>query len=221
MKSVIKMIIGLSLLALLTACASSANLQSTWRSPDTPATSYKKLLVVGITHNKMMRKSFENIFSDTLRKHGVSAVSSLTLITDNSQVSRAQMLELVKQTGADAVVITRVLSKSEKDNANYATGSFQRRTVAMSESDGDSSTTAVMSTVGFVPGEITTGKATLETLLFDTASTNLVWTAQSKVAGLQNQENAILWKLSAELTKALGKEKLVELNGKNFEMPSL
>lgn len=211
-----KVVIVLFLAALVTACASSASITGTWRSPESSTTGYKKLLVVGITPNKMMRKSFENIFSETLREHGVSAVSSLTLVDDNSEVTRAQMLDLVAQSGADAVVITRVLSKSEKENANYATGSYQRYTVAES----DSSSGVVMSTVGLVPGEVTTGKATLETLLFDARSTSLVWTALSKIAGLQNQENPILWKLSAELTKALGKDQQVTLNGAEFQIPS-
>jgi hypothetical protein len=156
----------------LVSCASSyVSVKETWRAQDAPTKTYKKFLVVGITANHNLRDSFENIFSETLSDHGVEALASYKLVRDLTQADHIKIKELAEQSGADAVVITRVQSKS----------------------DGNSSTTIAMSAVGFSPGEIDSEGATPQTRLFDATSTKLVWSAISHAAGADNDKIDVCW----------------------------
>ena len=217
-KSIIsKVVLGLLLVGMLSSCA-TVSLKETWRDPEASAATYKKLLVIAVSPNKSLRQSLENIFAETLRDHGVAAISSHTLISDLSKADRAKIQDLAQQSGADAVVITRVLSKSEHTSYRLATGHVQHRTVVMKP---NSSTTIAMSAVGIVSGEMDSVGATLETRFFDSASAKLVWSALSSAGGPDNERIDVCWKLSALLTKALNKEALIEINSKEFHQPSL
>lgn len=193
---------------LLTACT-TASIQDTWRSPEAPATVYRKLLIVGVANDVNVRQTFENIFVETLRKQGVDAVPSHTLIPDIKKADRALLQEVALQAGTDAVVITRGLSKAERTNYQYGTGQLQQRTVVMQESGPDSSTTVVMSAVGIAPRETYFELVTMQTRFFDTASATLLWSALSNVTETGRRADAF-WKLSALLVEAMQKDKVIE-----------
>jgi hypothetical protein len=217
-----KLVLCLTMAVYLVSCASSnVSVKETWRSPDAPTKSYKKLLVVGITANHNLRDSFENIFSETLSDHGVEALPSYKLVRDLTQADHIKIKELAEKSGADAVVITHVLSKSEHASYILATGHAEQRTVVETKSAGNSSTTITMSAVGFSPGEMDSEGATLQTRLFDATSTKLVWSAISHAAGADNDKIDVCWQLSALLTKALSKDTLIEINSKEFHQPKL
>lgn len=205
----------------LTACSALVEVKETWRSPKAPPTTYKKLMVIGITKGANLRASFENIFAETLSDHGVAAVPSHTLIGDLGNTDHLQVQAFAQEAGADAVILTRVLTKSENTEYLLATGSVQRRTVIESKQTGDSSTTLMMSGVGIVPGEMDSAGATLQTSLFDAASTNLVWSALSKAAAPDDERMDVVWKLSALLTQALAQDLLIEINSRPFKEPKL
>jgi hypothetical protein len=209
------MILSLLAAGLLASCT-TASIKETWRSPEAHEAPYRKLLVIGITQQPNLRQSFENIFSETLRQHGVTAVRSYTLLDDLSKANQAQIQALAKQVGADAVVVTRVVSRSEHTSYHLATGSLQQQTVVMYESGPTSSTAIAMSAVGIVPGEMDSLVAFLETRFFDAASANLIWSALVRVAGPDNEKINVCWKISALLVKALGKDQMIELNGAKF-----
>lgn len=182
---------------------------------------YQKLLVIGVTANENIRETFENIFSETLRKHGVAAVASYTLLEDIKHADSSRIQQLARQVDADAVIITRVLSRSEHTDYQLATGHVEQRTAIKTTSEGNSSTTVAMSAVGIVPGEMDAEGATLQTRMFDAASAKLAWSALSHAAGQDNDKANVCWKLSALLTKAMSEGHLIEINAKSFHQPKI
>jgi hypothetical protein len=96
-----------------------------------------------------------------LNDHGVVAVPSYKLVSDLNKADHIKIKELAREYGADAVVITRVLSKSEHTSYMLATGHVEQRTVVENQTAGNSSTTIAMSAVGIVPGEMDSDGATL------------------------------------------------------------
>ena len=201
--------------------ATIVSIKETKLESQAPSTTYKKLLVIGITPHHDLRKALENIFSETLNEHGVAAVTSHNLVIDLSKANHLKIKELALQSGADGVVITRVLSKSEHANYMLSTGHVEQRTVVETKTEGNTTTTIAMSAVGIVPGEMDGEGATLQTRFFDATSANLVWTAMSHAAGSDNDQIDVCWKLSALLTKALSKDRLIEINSKKFHQPTL
>lgn len=193
----------------LFAACTTASIENTWKSPEAPAAVYRKLLVVGVANDVNVRRTFENIFVETLRKQGVAAVASYTLLPDIKKADRTSLQEVALQAGTDAVIITRGLSKSERANYQYGTGQLQQRTVVMQESGPDSSTTIVMSAVGIAPRETDFELVTMQTRFFDTASASLLWSALSNVSETGRRADAC-WKLADLLVKAMHKDQLIE-----------
>ena len=204
-----KIFLVLLVAGLLTSCSTAA-IKETWRSPTAQATAYKKLLVVGVANDDNLRRMFEDIFVQTLRDHGVPAVPSHTFISDIDKADSTQVAEAAKQAGADAVIITRVASRSESTNYQYATGEIVSGITVMEKSGPNSSTTVVMSAAGIAPHTTDFEHATLRTNFFDAASARLVWSAQSSVFESDRRATAC-WDLAALLVKALGKDRMIEV----------
>jgi hypothetical protein len=215
--TITKILLLLLVPGLLTSCA-PASLKKTWRNPEAPAISYRKLLVVGVANDDNVRRMFEDIFVETLNENGVAAVPSHTLESDLDKADRARLQELAGKTSADAVVITRPLAKSERTNYQYATGTLEERTEVEKKSGPDSSTTIVMSAVGIAAHETDFELATLQTHFFDAADARLVWSAQSSISESGDRADAC-WKLSALLVEALGKARVIEISGGKFHEP--
>jgi hypothetical protein len=217
---VTKVCTGLLLATLLTSCASHVKITDTMRDPEAPATVYKKILVVAITYDGNLREMFENILAETLNKHGVAAIASHKLFKDFTRADKALLQSLASQEGADAVLITRGLSKSEHTDYQYFGGNIEARTVVMQKQDEDSSTTIAMSAVGIAPKETDFVSGTLLTRLFDAASAKLLWVAHSKFINDGRKADAC-WDFSILMTRALADDRLVQLNGREFRKPTL
>jgi len=217
---VIRALLALLLTGLITSCTTHVSLKETWRSPEAPAKPYKKLLVMGISPNNSLRETFENIFAETLTEHGVEAVRSYTLIKDLNKFDSAQLRALAREAGADGVIITRGISKEEHANYQYAMGTVERKTVVYEDTQPDSSSAIVMSGIGIAPRETDIEQAELLTRMFDAQSDKQVWLARSSLYEAEDRAGAC-WRLSAELVKAMSKDHMIEINSKEFHIPSL
>ena len=216
----IRLVTAICTMALLAGCANSVRLKDTWRSPAAPAKSYKKLLVVAVTHNDSLRGTLENILAETLADHGVAAVPSHKLISDIGAADKALLQATAQASGADGVIITRAISKSEHTDYQYLGGSVQERSAVMVKAGEDSTTVVAMSVVGIAPREMDFVEGYLQTRLFDAASAGLVWAAHSKVVNDGNTGEAC-WDFAILITKALARDHLVELNAREFRKPNL
>jgi len=206
--------------ALLTSCAAHVKIENSWRNQNVPAYTYKKLLVVAVTPKSTLRQMFENILTETLRKHGVEAVQSYPLLDDLNKADKTQLQILAKAIGADAVVITHGLSRSENTSYRYFGGSIQERVAVMQSEDENSSTTIVMSAVGVAPLETDFVKGSLLTRFFDAASAEMAWSALTEVI-IEDRKADACWDFSILLTKLLAKDQLIAINDKKFRKPTL
>lgn len=206
--------------ALLTSCASQVKIENSWRDQSVPATTYNKLLVIAVTQQPELRKLFENIVTETLRSHGVEAVQSYPLLDNLKNADKAQVQKLAQAVGADAVLITHGLSKSERTSYRYFGGSFQERVDVAQSADENSSTTIMMSAVGVAPLETDFVKGTMMSRFFDTARAEMAWSALTEVTHEGSKADAC-WDFSILLTKALAKDHLIAINDKEFRKPTL
>ena len=95
-----------SIALVLVACASTS-LTNSWSSPDYKGPALKRLLVVGISNQPALRRTFEDEFVKDLKAVGVDAVASYNFIAEDGQAEEARVNQAVKQAGADGVLITR------------------------------------------------------------------------------------------------------------------
>jgi hypothetical protein len=94
-----------------------------WKSPDTDVFEANKVLVIGISPDKVTRKTFEEKLSSALEKKGVHAVRSIDFFEKsftNAQKSEKELNSIEKQlmdAGFDAVLFSTVTGSENKVTA--------------------------------------------------------------------------------------------------------
>lgn len=166
-------------LALLAACASTTIVDQ-WQSPGFSGGPFKQILVVGVTKEATVRRIFEDEFVRQLRARGTDAVASYTLIPEDGQVDRPRLERAVKESRADAVIITRIVKVEHRTQVVPGTPAFP------------GFGTDIYGHYGTGWGGVWTGYASppavfqydevkVETKLFQAGNAALVWAAQSNV----------------------------------------
>jgi len=131
------------------------------------------ILVIGITGNEDSRRSFEQKFVAQLKSAGVEAISSEDAIPmpPDLKLTKEMILNAVNQFKNDAVIITHLIDKQEKEaitrGGQAYTGyyGFYHSGFSYSHDPGYSSTSKT---------------ARLETNLYDVKTEQLIWSGQSK-----------------------------------------
>ena len=95
-------------LTVSSGCAST-KIVNEWREPDYIPPPFKKVVVLGIAKDPILRRSFEDEFVAQLRASGMEAVPSYQFMPGDGRASEARLLKAVKQTGADAAIMTRLV----------------------------------------------------------------------------------------------------------------
>jgi len=106
-------------LALAVAGCASTRVIHQWSSPDISSVHLKKFLVIAISKQPGIRRSFEDEFVARLETLGVDAVPSYGFITEDGPVEEARLREAVEKSGADATLITRFVRVERKYSADY------------------------------------------------------------------------------------------------------
>jgi len=210
-----RVILASACLGLLAACATTS-LTSTWRDPGYSGGGLKKLLVVGITRDATIRRTFEDIFSAQLKSSGIEAIPSYTLMPEDGQADEATLKAAVKKSGADGVVTTRVVGIDQRTATSpgytyyYGAPVYPYPYAIGAPPPGVGFYGYYANTWSYYqpPTTYTYEEATLETSLFDAASGKLVWVATSVTFETQAAAKA-----SSELAKIIidqmTKEKLI------------
>jgi hypothetical protein len=97
----------------LAACAST-ELVNQWSNPAYTSLSFKKIMVIGVTKQAGIRRTFEDEFVAQLKAAGVSAIPSYLYIPQDGPVGEAVLKQALKEAGADAVMITRLVGVQKK-----------------------------------------------------------------------------------------------------------
>ena len=90
-----------------------------WTSPDSASVSFKKFLVIAISKQPGIRRSFEDEFVAKLKAMGLDAVPSYGFITEDGPVEEPQLREAVEKAGADATLVTRLVRVERKYSVDY------------------------------------------------------------------------------------------------------
>lgn len=109
------LLIGMALV-FLTGC-STTKLTQQYKNPDTDYFQANKVLIIGISPNKDVRRTYENKMMESLEKKGVVAVKSIDFFeksfTNNKQ-SLKQLNEIenkLLEAGFDAVLISKIIGQ--------------------------------------------------------------------------------------------------------------
>jgi len=101
-------------LAVGSAGCATTRIVHQWSNPDYAAPGFKKILVIGVSMEPSIRRTFEDEFVARLKAVGVDAVPSYRYIREDGQVAEARLQEAVRQANADAALTTRLVRVEKK-----------------------------------------------------------------------------------------------------------
>jgi hypothetical protein len=101
------------LLPLALAGCASVSVTNQWRDPSFAGPPASNFVVVGIARNETTRRVFEDTFVAELHAAGVQAQPAYTQI-EAGESGKVKLTDLVRASGADAVLTTRVQRVQQK-----------------------------------------------------------------------------------------------------------
>jgi hypothetical protein len=172
MMNITKHCIAFAALALLAACATS-RLVSQQSNPDYVGKSFKSVMVVAVTADDLLRRTYEDRMVALLGKRGTKGMPSYAVVGSRGQVEEAELRQAVARSGAEGVLVTRVT------RVDRSSGTVPGATVAVGIGYGGfyGYYSTVWETVNVAPTKITGPSWTVsETRLFDAKNGVLAWT---------------------------------------------
>jgi len=167
----------------LAACAST-ELVNQWSNPAYTSPSFKKVMVIGVTKQAGIRRTFEDEFTAQLKAAGVNATPSYLYIPQDGPIGEAVLKQALKEAAADAMIITRLVRVQQK--TEIAPGYYPP--------DPAMAVHPLYTTAWndyYEPPIVYRSEIyTCETSLYDTVKNRVVWsgTAQTTTPGNLNQE---------------------------------
>jgi hypothetical protein len=157
--------------AILNACAAT-DLANTWIDKNYQGRPVTDILVIAVTLEESVRRSFETKFVEQLTAAGVEAVSSANVISvpADQKIEKDVILQAVNKFGNDAVLITHLVAVEKKQV--YHPPRFSR---------GYYGYYGYVHRAVYSPGYyVTHTLVRLETTLYDVKSEHPIWSGQSE-----------------------------------------
>lgn len=186
MKSHIRFIaVAVSAFLLLLSC-STTQTTNTWVSPSYRGSPVSNVLVIAVTKDGNLRRSFENKFVQQLKATGVRAVSSAAEMPLDQKVKKEAVLALVEKLGADSVLVTHLVSLKEKDISTPPATSTQDTPDDYHGGTYYESVAQAYDTSAGAQYNPTQVKVRLESKLYEVKTEKPIWSAQSKTIDPQS-----------------------------------
>lgn len=158
--------LGVLTLAVLAGCAAS-KLVTQQSNPDYVGKSFKTVIVLGVTTDEIVRRTFEDRVAALLDKRGAKGIPGYS-VGSRGKVEEADLRQMIARSGAEGVFITRVTRVDRETGTvpgvtvgvglyGYYGGAWQTVTTAPQQTSGPSWTLS-------------------ETRLFDAKTGALAWT---------------------------------------------
>ena len=109
----------LALAATIAWGCASTRLVSSWQDPEFSGPLLTRIMVIDVTRQAGIRRTFEDQVVQQLEAKGVRAVASYTLIPEDGEVPKERLAEAVKESGVNGVLVTRLV-KVERQTQVYA-----------------------------------------------------------------------------------------------------
>jgi len=122
--SSIKRCLAVFALVALASCGSS-RLVKQESNPDYVGKSFKSVMVVAVTTDQIIRRTYEDRVVARLEKRGLKGTPSYSLIGSRGKVEEAELREAVARAGAEGVLVSRVT------RVDRSTGTVSGTTVAV------------------------------------------------------------------------------------------
>ena len=99
--------------AVAVAACSSTKMVHSWTAPGFTKATVKKVLVLGVSPNPLLRRLYEDAFAVELEKLGYKAVSGYLWAPDATNLDKDAIIARIKAENVTNVIVTRIVSTKE------------------------------------------------------------------------------------------------------------
>jgi hypothetical protein len=181
--------VALALAALVIAgCAGNArtSLETSWVNPKFQGTKFKKVLILSVAGDEFAQQYFQDDMAAALTKRGMNAIASERFFTHRSPAEEARFKRAVAESGADAVLLARVVGVDEKSDVRpgMLTGR-DGMPVGYAWGVDAAFAQAFLPTHYVASTDYSTTTVLVETLLYEMQGRTPVWSAQTRTTNAE------------------------------------
>ncbi len=111
---------ALALLVFLSACASGPSVKGTQELDESSDAPYQKILIVTLFDSFDARRYLEGEIVTALAEKGATAVASTTMMDSRTPVVPKTFIDMIDETGADALLLTQLTALNSEATAQDA-----------------------------------------------------------------------------------------------------
>ncbi|MBU5613994.1 DUF4136 domain-containing protein [Geomonas azotofigens] len=209
MRNLIRIAVIVCLTALLCSCA-SVSVVDTWRNPSLRGNRLHKVLVVSFARKETSRAVSEDTLAGELRKHGVDAVASYSILSQATIPDWHALDRAVRSTGAEGIITVQTIKVERQTTvqpggvASPYPGYWYPPAFPDWDFPGYYRSMAL-----YGPSYVTTYDiATIQVNLFDVGSDKLLWAGTLQTLEPENVTK-VGKDLADKVVKSLQKERLI------------
>jgi hypothetical protein len=94
----------------LASCGTQSALETSYEIPGYTGAAFRKVAVIGVMRNHHLSRTYETAMAEKLSKAGVQAIPGFTFMGSDTSITQQEMEKRVRGTGADAVLISKVIA---------------------------------------------------------------------------------------------------------------
>jgi len=176
---------GLMLVTLLVAACSSTTMSGSWSDPAFTK-KVKNVYIIGISKNETHRRIFEDSFGRQLASQGIKTFSSYKDLPNNQETDREAIFQRMTAEGCDSVIITQLINTRKESVTSpgrvsgYSSGPYYggRRGVGDHYDNWNSYYYRRTDIVYEPPTSTEFVIATVESVMYDLKSEEMIWSGQ-------------------------------------------
>lgn len=170
----------LSILPMLVGCT-TAKPVAEWRDANYQGGPFTNVMIIGVSGQEAIRRTFEETFVNRLREEQVNAVAGFQAIPGEARPTKERIKAAIEEKSVDAVLITHLVGVDEKQIYHPPT-----------YSGGFYGYYGHVGRYAYEPGYVSQQKTVkLESNLYDAKSAKLVWSMQSATVNPGNEKKLI------------------------------
>jgi hypothetical protein len=169
----------------LAGCSSAPKIVNAWHDPEYQGPAFRSVMVLGIAESPTNRRIFEDTFAMRLRDGGVEAVASHTLLPVGEQLDRDEIEAVVAERGIEAILVTRVVQVDRETSYSPGYTTVYPGTYYNDFYGFYNYSWGVYHSPGYAYNY---DVVRLETSVYETSQSKLVWTAQTETVDPKSVE---------------------------------
>lgn len=99
----------LAAVALVLAACASTTIRDSWYDPEYRGAAFRKVLVLGVLPNIAERRQYEDVMVATINATGAQGIPAYRFLPGQERASEAELDAAVRDSGADALLMSRLL----------------------------------------------------------------------------------------------------------------